>query len=67
MDRIPHYRADATGNIAGIKADCVVQMKNELATADDFIINVDDTAAHGEYSKYLTDAELRACFKKAQK
>lgn len=67
MNTSPKYRADIAGNVAAIKADCVAMFRGEIQQADHFIVAHEDcTSTLGEYSQYLTDAELRACFKKAQ-
>lgn len=65
---MPKYRADVAGNLAGIKEDCIATFRGEMNNADCFIIDMEDCEnTMREYGDYLTVAELRACFKKAQK
>ena len=64
----PKYRADAKGNIRGIKADCVATFRGEMAQADALCFEYEDCVnTVVEYADYLTDDEMRACFRKAIK
>ena len=67
MESSPKYRADAKGQIAELKAECVATMRNILNTADCFILAAEDCDCYDEYAQYLTGAELVACFKKAMR
>ena len=67
MDQKPIYRDDAKGNLRGIKEDCTQAFRAELARTDTFVFGFEDcTETFAEYAVYLTLAELRACYKKAQ-
>ena len=61
----PKYRADAKGQIAEVKAECVATMKNIIKNSDSFILAAEDCDCFDEYAAYLTVPELNACFKKA--
>jgi hypothetical protein len=61
----PIYRADIKGRVAETKAECVDIMRNQIAMAEEFIGLGEDLPAWDEYSVYLTETELKACFKQA--
>jgi hypothetical protein len=64
--RVPKYREDIKGHVRAIKSECVDLMAGEIKHTDCFIMCWDDcTLAVQEYTQYLTDAELAACFKLA--
>jgi hypothetical protein len=66
MDQ-PKYREDAKDSIAGVKADFVNVLRNELSSGDAFLFTVEDSERFDEYAQYLTTRELQACFKAAHK
>lgn len=62
------YKADIAGDVAAVKADCVATMRNEIANADIFVLAWEDCEnALREYGELLTEAQLKACFKQAQR
>lgn len=61
----PVHRGDVKGNIAGIKQDFISSLRAQLEHDDNFLLAVEDANAYDEYAKYLTPAEMQACFKKA--
>jgi hypothetical protein len=61
----PKYRADIKGEVATFKAECEATMRNELASAEDFILCAEDCGAWDEYKDYLTPAEMAQAFKRA--
>ena len=62
----PIYRSDIRGLVAETKADCIAQMRNEIATAEVFILLPEDCEAWWDYADTLTEGEIRACFKEAR-
>lgn len=67
MRTAPIYRSDIKGQVAEYKRECAECMRNQIATADFFLLLAEDAPAYEEYAVYLTDDELRACFKAAQR
>ena len=67
LDLAPKYRADAKGQIAEVKAECVATMRNVIKNSDTFILTAEDCDCYDEYAQYLTAPELAACFKRAMK
>jgi hypothetical protein len=60
----PEYRDDiGKGELPNIKTDFQSILQNEISNGDCFMLDVTDSEAYQEYSKYLTDAEMRAIFK----
>ena len=63
----PKYRADIVGNVKGCIADFECGIRGELSNADnEFIFDVADTSNYEEWKDYLTLAEMKAAFKRAQ-
>lgn len=61
----PQWRADIKGQVAEYKADCVAQIKNEIRNSCEFIMGAEDTRAWEDFAQYLTETEIRNCFKNA--
>lgn len=62
----PKFRADIKGEVKVYIHEFELAVSNELRTADEFIIEVEDTGAFAEYLDYLTCAEMASAFKRAQ-
>jgi hypothetical protein len=66
--QMPKYRDDVKGHLKETMQDCIALMAGEIRNADHFIISAEDCElASKEYADYLTAAELKRCFKQAQK
>jgi hypothetical protein len=63
----PLFREDIKGEVRTYIHEFELAVRNELHTADDFILSVEDTGAFSEYMHYLTRAEMAAAFKRAAK
>ena len=61
----PRYRADIKGQVSLTKQECEDQMRNEIRNSDSFVLLAEDTGAWWDYADTLTEAEIRACFKRA--
>lgn len=61
----PAWRAEIKGQIAEYKADCIAQMKNEIRNSCEFIMLPEDTRAWEDFAQYLTETEIRTCFRNA--
>jgi hypothetical protein len=63
----PKHRGDIAGCVALHTQDCEDAMRNQIAHADEFILIPEDCPAWDEYKDTLTERELRACFRRAQR
>lgn len=63
----PKHRADVAGNIKASIADFEHGVRNELEHSGEFLFAVEDTHNYDEWKDYLTLAEMRAAFKRAQR
>jgi hypothetical protein len=61
----PKYRDDIKGQVRENIQDCEQAMRNELVHGGDFSLTAEDTSAWDEYRDMLTEAEMRAAFKRA--
>jgi hypothetical protein len=62
----PKYRSDIAGNVKNCIADFEHGLRNELANSEEFIFLVEDSSNYEEWKDFLTLAEMRAAFKRAQ-
>jgi hypothetical protein len=64
----PKYRSDIAGSVKESIADFECGVRGELSNADNgFIFCVEDTSSYEEWQDYLTPAEMKAAFKRAQR
>lgn len=63
----PKYRADIKGEVANYISDFEASCRGEMEHSDDFIFAWQDCRAVEEYQDYLTDKEMAAAFKRAQR
>ena len=63
----PRYRGDIKGMVKENIADCEQQMRSEIEHSDNFVFLPEDTHAWEEYKDTLTEAEMRAAFKRARR
>lgn len=65
----PIHRSDVVGKVRECIADFEAGVRNELQNSevDYFLFEVEDTGNYAQWKDYLTLAEMRAAFKRAQK
>ena len=67
--RAPKYRADIKGQVAIYIAEFEASVRAEINNpeSDTFLFCVEDAHAYAEYSDYLTEHEMQAAFKRAER
>jgi hypothetical protein len=63
----PKYRADIAGQVKEFIADLEIACRSELAHGDNFTLSVEDVPAYADYKDWLTEREMQAAFKRAQR
>lgn len=64
----PRYRADVKGNVANLIADFEATCRGEIEHGETFVFTWQDCErAVEEYQDYLTEREMAAAFKRAQR
>lgn len=65
----PKYRADIKGQVAQFIADFQASVAGEIRNpdSDSFLLCVEDAHAYEEFKDYLTAAEMKAAFNRAQR
>jgi hypothetical protein len=65
----PRYRADIKGQVAQFLDDFQASVAGEINNPEsmNFLLCVEDADAYEEFKDYLTDKEMTAAFKRAQR
>lgn len=66
---MPRYRSDTKGRVAEFIADFQASVRGEMTNPDNeyFLLCPEDAYAYDEFKDYLTEAEMRAAFNRAQR